>query len=71
MAVYTNDYINYISLSVFDDCFKMFVDDKSKKIMNSLNKSNCLGSTPSYIIRKNVYIQQIHKYILFNNNIIV
>ena len=29
MDVPTNDYINYISLSVFDDCFKMFVDDKS------------------------------------------
>ena len=26
MDVYTNDYIN---LYVFDDCFKMFVDDKS------------------------------------------
>ena len=29
MDVYTKDYINYISLSVFDDCFKMFADDKS------------------------------------------
>ena len=29
MDVYNNDYLNYISLSVFDNCFKMFVDDKS------------------------------------------
>ena len=29
MDVYTNDYINYIRLSVFDNCFKIFVDDKS------------------------------------------
>ena len=29
MEVYINDYLNYISLSVFDDGFKMYVDDKS------------------------------------------
>ena len=37
------------------------------EIKNFLNKSNYLGTTPSYLITE----KNIHEYILFNNNIIV
>ena len=50
------DYIKYISLSVFYDCFKMFIDENHRKYKNSLNSSNYLVCIPFYLIKSRLYL---------------
>ena len=60
--------INYINPSVFDDCFKMCVGDKSEKNQEfiQLEQLSCIYTF--YLIRKNMFLFRKYKYILFNNN---